>query len=72
MLARLLRDEPDDEEDDAILSLAQAYRPVSAQSANLELKGVDCDLVEVCKHAQLRLASLIMHDQACNFWGTES
>ncbi|CAM4720565.1 unnamed protein product [Leuciscus chuanchicus] len=47
MLARLLRDEPDDEEDDAILSVAQAYKPMSAQSANLALKGVDCDLVEV-------------------------
>lgn len=48
MLANLLCDEPYDEKDETILS-AQASRPVTAQSGDLALAVVDCDLVEVCK-----------------------
>ncbi len=41
MLDRLLRDEPDDEKDDAILSAAQASRPMSTHNGNVASMVVD-------------------------------
>lgn len=55
MLAHLLRDGPDDEEEDAILSVALVSRPTSVQSGKLLSNLVDGDLVEVCKHAAVQL-----------------
>lgn len=63
MLACFLQDELDDEEDDAILSAAQASRPMSVQGGGLASTMLGCDLVSV---RQLRLVSLGLGIQELN------
>lgn len=55
MPARLLREEPDDDKDNAILSVAQASRTESVQSGELLSNLVDGNLEVVCKRVAARL-----------------